>query len=141
MPRRGSLSRKDFAFASEFDALLWRTGTNNARAADVLRRDVRTVRDWRTGKRPCPRWAFQLIYFTKWESTSTWLIRCRYLAWVDLRDFIRGEPANDPEFMQANRPAHAAGGDRTHAVPNPVQPGRTVGPSGAHGGALGPGQD
>lgn len=137
MPRRGSLSGKDFAFASEFDSLLWRTGTSLKAAAQVLRRDVRTVRDWRTGKRPCPRWAFQLLYFTRWRTAESWLGRVRHLAWVDLREFTPGEPLNDPVFLEAMRSADGTGGAGAHAVPNPVQPGRTVGPSGAHGGTLG----
>ncbi len=132
MPRRGPLSGKDFAFPSAFDSLLWRTGTSTKRAAELLRRDVRTVRDWRKGNRRVPIWAFQVVYFTCLDVDEYWLLRIRYRSWVDLRPYF-GAPVNEARFLLASGPGGESSGGRGHAVPNPAEPGRTVGPAGAHG--------
>ena len=132
MKRRRGLTRNSFVFPSAFDLLCWRTGTNNKRAAKLLCRTERTVADWRAGHRPVPRWAFDLVYYASFEGPEVLLWKLRHRDWADLRAFYR-EPANADLLLPAPGPAQAADGSTGPAVPNPAQPGRTVGPSGAQG--------
>jgi len=104
MKRRRALSGKNHVFPSEFDWLLYSTGTTTARAALLLNRTRRTVRDWRTGCRPVPRWAFQLVYYAALDLPELVFDRCRYRPWIDLRRHF-GEPANDPLFLEASQQA------------------------------------
>lgn len=137
MRRRYRVTRNNFVFPSAFDLLCWRTGTNNRRAARLLCRTERTIADWRAGNRPVPRWAFDLVYYAAFELPELRLEKLRYRGWADLRPFY-GAPANADPFLPAQGLSQAATGAPDHAVPNPAQPGRTVGPSGAHGRARRP---
>jgi len=133
MRRRRALSGKNHVFPSEFDWLLYSTGTTTTRAALLLNRTRRTVHDWRIGRRPVPRWAFQLVYYAALDLPELVLDRCRYRPWIDLRRHF-GEPANDPLFLQASGPVAGAAVVPTHAVPCPEGVGRG-GPGRGHGAA------
>lgn len=102
MSRRKYLTRENFVFPSEFDWLLYSTGTTTIRAAKLLNRTRRTVHDWRTGRRPVPRWAFELVYYVSLDVAPLQLERIAWRRWVDLRRYF-GAPANEPRFLQANR--------------------------------------
>lgn len=136
MSRRRARSGNNFVFPSEFDWLLFSTGTTTRRAAKLLGRTTRTVRDWRSGRRPVPRWAFQLVYYAALDVPELQLERARFRGWVDLRRWFP-EPANADQFLQAQEPSPAAAQVPGHAVPNPAQPGRPVVPAGGHGRAGG----
>lgn len=138
MSRRYWLTRNNFVFPSEFDALLYSTGTTTIRAAKLLNRTRRTIHDWRTGNRPVPRWAFQLVYYESLNLPSVQLERLRWRRWVDLRPYF-GAPANDSLFLQANpagAPSTCPGpdGERICAA-NPRSP--AGGTSGEHSERLG----
>ena len=124
------LSGKNHVFPSEFDWLLYSTGTTTRRAAVLVNRTRRTVHDWRTGRRPVPRWAFQLVYYSSLDLPELVLERARYRSWVDLRRYF-GEPANDPLFLQAPVPVPAAPVVPAHAAPCPEGVGRD-GPGRGH---------
>lgn len=136
MKRRRALTGNNFVFPSEFDWLLFSTGTTTKRAARMLGRTARTIHDWRTGRRPVPRWAFQLVYYASLDLPELVLEKVRYRPFVDLRRYFP-EPANAERFLQAPEVAQAVTGVPGHAVPTPVQPGRPVVPAGGHGQAGG----
>lgn len=138
MRRRRVLSGKNHVFPSEFDWLLYSTGTTTRRAAALLNRTRRTVHDWRTGRRPVPRWAFQLVYYTALDLPEVMVERARHRAWVDFRRCF-GEPANDPVFLQAQEPRPGAAVLPAHGAPCPERVGRG-GPDRGHGPVGNPGR-
>lgn len=94
-PRSG----KNFVWPSELDHMLWRTGTRTAAAARIVGRTERTVRDWRSGRRPVPRWAFELLRFVIWERVDTFRVHAAVWARptdIDLRPCFAQPSANDP---------------------------------------------
>lgn len=128
MSRRKYLTRENFVFPSEFDWLLYSTGTTTIRAAKLLNRTRRTVHDWRTGRRPVPRWAFQLVYYASLDVAPLQLERIAWRRWIDLRRYFRA-PANEPRFLQANRqPAPAAAPLPPDAAPKPAEVGSAARP-------------
>lgn len=132
MSRRKYLSRENFVFPSEFDGLLYSTGTTTARAAKLLNRTRRTVHDWRTGRRPVPKWAFQLVYYASLDLPALQLERIKWRRWVDLRPYF-GAPANDGRFLQANQqPAPASAPVPPDAVPKPDAVGSAGRPGRGH---------
>ena len=79
------LTRNNFVFASEFDQVIWANSFPVASVAKWCCRDVRTIWDWRSGARPCPRWAFDLVLYRALDLAPGWRLRLYYPAWVDLR--------------------------------------------------------
>lgn len=131
MKRRRALSGKNHVFPSEFDWLLYSTGTTTRRAAQLVNRTRRTVHDWRTGRRPVPRWAFRLVYYAALDLPELALERARYRPWMDFRRYF-GEPVNEPLFLQAQEPVPGATAVPAHGAPCPEGVGR-VGPGRGHG--------
>lgn len=133
MSRRKYLTRENFVFPSAFDALLYETGTTTIRAAKLLNRTRRTVHDWRTGHRPVPRWAFQLVYYAALDLPPLHLERLKWRRWVDLRPYF-GAPVNDELFLQASSPGMSPTGPGPDGericVANPRSP--AGGTSGEH---------
>lgn len=89
-----AMSRNNYAFASAFDSLVWSNGLKDAWVAKWVCRDVRTVKDWRSGARPCPKWAFDLVFFQVLDDTRPVRKRIAHHAWVDLR-FLFGPQGED----------------------------------------------
>lgn len=57
-------------FSSAFDEICSDYGPDsegNKNIAKILCRNVRTIRDWRSGNKACPRWAYELIRLTMTE--------------------------------------------------------------------------
>jgi len=100
-------SGKNFVYPSEFDALLWQTGTSTRRVAGWLGRTGRTVHDWREGRRPVLRWAFELVKFIAWDRLDVWGVDRHFsvhLVAVDLRPwFMETEAANEAPRVGAKR--------------------------------------
>lgn len=122
MGSRRHRSGNNFVWPSAFDDLLWRTGTPTRTAAAWLNRTPRTVHDWRTGRRPVPRWAFQLVKFLAWDRFETWradLHLWRYRPAIDLREIWPDDAGNAPA-AQSESPAQ----------PVPDSPPATAGPTG-----------
>lgn len=97
--RNRPLSGKNFVFPAAFDELLWRGGIRTPEAARLLNRTQRTVRDWRSGARPVPRWAFRLVELTlldRWEAWGVAPVLWAYPARLDLRFYLPGGAGNDP---------------------------------------------
>jgi hypothetical protein len=75
LPNWGVAMAKNYSsnthvFFSAFDnvCLFWGPPLEgNKYIAKVLCRDVRTVKDWRSGREPCPRWAYELLRLVKDE--------------------------------------------------------------------------
>lgn len=118
MTRRQRYTRKNFVYPSAFDHLLSMTGTPTWRAAAMLGRTTRTVTDWRNGRRPVPRWAFELIEFQVWQRVDTF--RAHAAVWarpndIDLRPCFGERSANDPPSLlwlcHGNPPLGNTGGN------------------------------
>ena len=62
------ITSKTHVFSSAFDALTLGLGGSDRERLGLIReivcRDSRTIRDWLSGARPCPRWAFELVGLT-----------------------------------------------------------------------------
>lgn len=54
-------SKNKFCFASEFAAARLMGGFSTRSVAKMCCRDVRTIRDWESGAKPCPAWALRLL--------------------------------------------------------------------------------
>jgi len=92
-----------FVFPSEFDSLLWRSGTTTQRAAKILGRTTRTIRDWRAGNRPVPRWAFRLVQLLQLQSYDQWRVLPHiwiYPGDADIRRQVFGPARNDACYPQ-----------------------------------------
>jgi hypothetical protein len=59
--RKKIKTRNKFCFASEFVFAREIAGFPLRDAARICCRDIRTIRDWESGKQPCPAWALRLI--------------------------------------------------------------------------------
>lgn len=99
-------SGKNFVFPQAFDELLWRGGIRTAEAARLLNRTERTVRDWRAGHRPVPRWAFRLVELTLLDRWEAWGVLPLAWTYPDLRFYLpelagndADAPAEDPETV------------------------------------------
>jgi hypothetical protein len=125
------LSRKNFVFPSEFDHLLHVSGTTSRGAAKLLHRHLRTIEDWRHGKRPVPLWAFRLVYLEMYVHRDDRLDSVRYRTWHDFREFF-APPVNESPFVAAMRPVMGSVGGSGHAVPTRPQAGQAAVPPGAH---------
>jgi hypothetical protein len=67
-------SSRTHVFASAFDqvCLPFGSGTEGLRnVSKVVGRNIKTVRDWRSGREPCPRWAYELVRLTHDERLRT----------------------------------------------------------------------
>jgi len=92
------LSGKNFVWPQSFDELLWRGGVRDREAAQLLNRTQRTIRDWRTGHRPVPRWAFRLVELTlldRWDAWGEPPIMWMQPARLDLRFYLPDPASND----------------------------------------------
>jgi len=132
MRKPRSLSRNSFVFPSEFDWLLYQTGTTNARAARLLCRHVRSIEDWRAGRRPVPRWAFELVRLWSMELPQVVRVKHAHHAWIDWRIYCGDRAANAARFMQARRPVRRVAGAGGHAVPDRPGAGQAAVPPGEH---------
>lgn len=54
-------SRNKFCFASEFEKACEISGFPLDAIAKICCRDQRTIKDWLSGRQPCPSWALRLI--------------------------------------------------------------------------------
>lgn len=113
--RNRPLSGKNFVFPAAFDELLWRGGIRTPEAARLLNRTQRTVRDWRSGARPVPRWAFRLVELTlldRWEAWGVAPVLWAYPARLDLRFYLPGG-----RRQRSSRAAGAGSGGRPGGGP------------------------
>ena len=55
-------TRNNTAFPEELDYLMRHHPITVKDVARILNRTPRTIHDWRTGKRPVPRWAVDLLH-------------------------------------------------------------------------------
>lgn len=65
MPKK--YTRNTHVFSQAFDAICSSFGPDseaNKVVAKILCRHVRSIRDWRSGLQPCPRWAYDLVRLT-----------------------------------------------------------------------------
>ena len=61
------ISSRTHVFAAAFDQLCISFGPRPASdksVAAIVCRDVRSIRDWRSGLKACPRWAYELVRLT-----------------------------------------------------------------------------
>lgn len=54
-------SRNKYCFASEFEKAAEISGFPLPSIARMCGRDLRTIKDWISGRKPCPAWALRLI--------------------------------------------------------------------------------
>lgn len=54
-------TKNKFCFASEFSAARQIAGFPVSAVAKICGRDVRTIKDWESGRKACPQWALRLI--------------------------------------------------------------------------------
>jgi hypothetical protein len=59
-------------FSAAFDQLIVTSGIPVERICKLFNRDIRTVQDWRTGKRPCPKPFFELLRLVIDDRDRTW---------------------------------------------------------------------
>lgn len=121
------LSRNYFVHPAEFDALLDSIGIGTKAASRILCRTVRTVTDWRSGKRPVPRWAFELLRLRELERYEAWRVALHFSTYHDRADVRRRyglRVANDASAAEGSRLAGgaAAAGDAAEHVPRADPP-------------------
>lgn len=61
------ITSRSHVFAAAFDQLCLSFGPRPASdksVAAIVCRDVRSIRDWRSGLKACPRWAYELVRLT-----------------------------------------------------------------------------
>jgi len=54
-------SKNKYCFASEFEAARHLSGFSYAQVAKICGRDLKTIKNWESGFKPCPQWALRLI--------------------------------------------------------------------------------
>lgn len=68
------ITSRTHVFSTAFDQLCLAFGPDkqgNESVAKIVCRDVRSVRDWRSGLKACPRWAYELVRLTLDERRRT----------------------------------------------------------------------
>lgn len=61
------ISSRTHVFSTAFNELCFAFGpdkSGNQSIAKIVCRNVRSVRDWRSGLKACPRWAYELVRLT-----------------------------------------------------------------------------
>lgn len=58
---RRKMSRKNFCFPSEFEKACEISGFSLTSIAAICCRDMRTIKNWLSGRQPCPAWALRIV--------------------------------------------------------------------------------